>query len=308
MKRLLRLAFLGSPQFSVPSLKKLLEESHEIVCVYTQPPRPAGRKLQIRKQPVYSYAESKGLNIRTPENFSGVDDQKAFMDLDLDIAVVVAYGSILPEKILTAPRLGCINLHASYLPRWRGAAPIQHAIMSGDKETGISIIILDKGVDTGPILNRIRIPILKNMTFNKLHDLLSIKGAEILSSSINLYSQGKLDPFLQENEGVIYAPKISSKDRLLNFNRPAEELERQVRALNPIPSSNCLIKNELVKVFEVQIIEKSGPPGTLLNDEFVVACKKNALRILKLQRPGKKIIQADEALKSWKINIGDKLN
>ncbi len=308
MKRLLRLAFLGSPQFSVPSLKKLLEESHEIVCVYTQPPRPAGRKLQIRKQPVYSYAESKGLNIRTPENFSGVDDQKAFMDLDLDIAVVVAYGSILPEKILTAPRLGCINLHASYLPRWRGAAPIQHAIMSGDKETGISIIILDKGVDTGPILNRIRIPILKNMTFNKLHDLLSIKGAEILSSSINLYSQGKLDPFLQENEGVIYAPKISSKDRLLNFNRPAEELERQVRALNPIPSSNCLIKNELVKVFEVQIIEKSGPPGTLLNDEFVVACKKNALRILKLQRPGKKIIQADEALKGWKINIGDKLN
>tara|TARA_B100000029_G_scaffold294916_1_gene288222 strand:+ start:947 stop:1873 length:927 start_codon:yes stop_codon:yes gene_type:complete len=308
LKRLLRLAFLGSPQFSVPSLKKLLEESHEIVCVYTQPPRPAGRKLQIRKQPVYSYAESKGLNIRTPENFSGVDDQKAFMDLDLDIAVVVAYGSILPEKILTAPRLGCINLHASYLPRWRGAAPIQHAIMSGDKETGISIIILDKGVDTGPILNRIRIPILKNMTFNKLHDLLSIKGAEILSSSINLYSQGKLDPFLQENEGVIYAPKISSKDRLLNFNRPAEELERQVRALNPIPSSNCLIKNELVKVFEVQIIEKSGPPGTLLNDEFVVACKKNALRILKLQRPGKKIIQADEALKGWKINIGDKLN
>lgn len=308
MKNLLRIAFLGSPQFSLPSLKKLICHSYDVVCVYTQPPRPAGRKLQLRKQPVYSYAEAQGLKIRTPVNFSNPDDQKAFIELDLDIAIVVAYGSILPKSILSVPRLGCINLHASCLPRWRGAAPIQHTIMSGDKESGVSIMLLDEGMDTGPILKRVSVPISEKVTYNELHDLLSNKGADILASAINLYSEGNLKPFLQEEKGVCYAPKISSKDRLLDFRQSAEELDRRIRALNPIPSSNCFIKKELVKVFEAEIVKRIGKPGTLLDDEFLVACGKDALRLLKIQRPGKKITQAREALRGWKIRIGDKLS
>ncbi len=289
----MRVVFMGTPDFSVPVLDAL-HRDHEVVAVYCQPPRPAGRGKKDRPSPVQTRAEALGLPVRHPLNFKSDAERAAFAALNADIAVVVAYGLILPQAVLDAPRHGCLNIHASLLPRWRGAAPIHRAIMAGDAETGVCIMQMEAGLDTGPVLLREATPIGATETTGQLHDRLSAMGARLILAALDRIET--LTPQPQPETGVTYAQKIDKAEARVDWTRPAPELVRQINGLSPFPGAWCEINGERVKLLRAALAEGHGAPGQVLGG-FTIASGSGALDILNAQREGKKPMPASEVLK-----------
>ena len=307
----LRLAFMGTPDFAVPSLAVLLDAGHQIARVYTQPPRPAGRGKQDRPSPVHDFAAANGLAVETPETLKG--DAVAFGEVDL--VVVVAYGLILPRPVLEAPRLGCINVHASVLPRWRGAAPIQRAILAGDATTGITIMEMAEGLDTGPILLTAPMPIGPETTAGDLHHSLAELGAKLLVEVVAGLEAGRLTAKPQPDAGAIYAEKITPADARIDWSRPAAEIERQVRAMAPVPGAWFEAGGVRVKLLRAEVVATEvvagevavgeGAAGAVLDDELLVACGVGALRLARLQRAGAKALDATDYLRGHPTGKGE---
>ena len=306
----LRIIFMGSPDFSVPVLSALIDAGHEIVCVYAQPPRPAGRGQKEHPCPVHAAALERGLEVRTPTSFKDPETITRFQALDADVAVVVAYGLILPETILKATRLGCVNIHASLLPRWRGAAPIHRAILAGDETSGVCIMQMDAGLDTGPVLMREEIPISGNTTATDLHDRLAKLGAKLIIPALEGLANGSLVAQPQPDRGVTYANKLEKSEGALDWTRSAEELERKIRAFNPWPGTWFEYEGEKIKVltaiFETPPVGNQ-PPGTVLDTNLLIACGSGALRPTQLQRPGKQKLKAKEFLRGFPLDKGARL-
>jgi methionyl-tRNA formyltransferase len=294
----MRLAFLGSPDFAVPALSALHAAGHEIAAVYCQPPRPAGRGHRETKCPVQRAAEALGLPVRTPARLRhAAEEHAAFAALGLDAAVVAAYGLILPKPMLEAPRRGCLNIHASLLPRWRGASPIQAAILAGDDRTGISIMRMEEGLDTGPVLLAEAIPISPRETAASLHDRLAELGARLI-----LRALAEDPPAVpQPAEGATYAPKLRKAEGVLDWRQPAVVLDRKVRALNPWPGTFFTLRGETIRVLEAEPTAGAGPPGTVLDPAPVIACGEGALRLRRLQRPGRAALPAEEVLRGFPL-------
>ncbi len=286
----MRLIFMGTPEFSVTALARLAEH-HDIVAVYSQPPRPAGRGQQLRPSPVATFAMSHNIPVHTPKSFKQPETQATFRMHSADAAVVAAYGLILPQAILDAPRLGCLNIHASLLPRWRGAAPIQRAIMAGDKKSGVTIMQMDAGLDTGAMLMTRETPINDATTAQMLHDALAVIGASLIVESIDALEAGRLLPVPQPEQGVTYAAKIDKAEAHIDFARPAREVLRHIHGLSPFPGAWFAPKgergSERIKVLTAELSEGSGDPGTALDDRLTVACQGGAVRLLTVQRAGK---------------------
>ncbi len=307
----MKIAFLGTSAFAVPALKALAEAGHDVVAVYTRAPRPAGRGQQERRTPVHEAAVSLGLPVRTPRNLRSDEDAQAFKALDLDSAVVVSYGHILPKPFLDAPVLGCINIHGSLLPRWRGAAPIHRAILAGDGETGVTIMRMDEGLDTGPMLLAERTPISSADTAETVHDRLADLGARLIVSTLDGLMRNTIEPVPQPQEGVTYAHKLGKEEGALDWRRPAAELERKVRAFHPWPGTWFEAPSasgvERIKVLAAGLALAGGAPGTLIvgRDGFpVVACGLGGLKLLQLQRPGKSAQPADAFLRGFALGAG----
>lgn len=289
----LRVVFMGTPDFSVPALEAV-HRAHEIVCVYTQPPRPAGRGKQPRLTPVHARADALGLPVRHPISLKGAEAQAEFAALQPDVAVVVAYGLILPQPVLDAPRYGCLNIHASLLPRWRGAAPIQRAIMAGDAETGVCIMQMEAGLDTGPVLMRAATPITQCDTAQHLHDRLSRMGAELIAEA--LATLPELTPEVQSDQGVSYAAKIDKSEARVDWSRPALEVARRIRGLSPFPGAWCEAPFGRLKLLDAQVVEGQGAPGQVL-EGLTIACGEGAVAVKKVQREGKRALTADDYLR-----------
>ena len=300
----MRLAFFGTPDFSVPALQALVAAGHDIACVYTQPPRGAGRGEKERRSAVHEAAEQLGLSVRTPHTLKDGDAQTDFAALGLDGAVVVAYGLILPKPILDAPRLGCLNIHASLLPRWRGAAPIQRAILAGDRETGVTIMAMDEGLDTGPELLRKAVPIGASTTAEMLHDRLSALGAELIVEALEGLGAGTIAPIPQTDEGTTYAAKLTREEGRIDWSRPAVELERQIRAFSPWPGAWFKHGDDRLKVLAADIAIGSGVPGTVLDGHLTVVCGAGALRLSLVQREGRAPIAAEALLRGYSVAPG----
>ena len=310
----LRIAFMGSPDFAVPVLAALAAAGHEIVCVYSQPPRPAGRGKKLRPTPVHQWADANGIEVRTPRSLKKAPEQEAFAALDLDAAVVVAYGLILPQEILDAPRLGCMNMHASLLPRWRGAAPIHRAIIAGDQVTGVQAMIMEAGLDTGPVLATKETEILLTDTTGSVHDRLAALGADLAVTALAGLADGTLGPVAQVEDGATYAHKITAEDQRIDWTRPAAEVDCQIRGLSPFPSAwfyyTPVGETEplRMKALMSRLEDGSGDatPGTLLDDELLVQCGDGrAVRLLKAQKPGSKAMQASDLLRGLPISAGE---
>lgn len=303
----LRLAFMGTPDFSVPALQTLIDAGHNVVAVYTQPPRPKGRGHQVVKSPVHQAAEAAGIPVFTPLKLRDPVDQAAFAALNLDLAVVAAYGLILPPPILEAPVGGCINIHASLLPRWRGAAPIQRAILAGDTESGVCLMRMEAGLDTGPVYSRAEVPITAETTAVNLHDALSAAGAALLGRDVVAIANGRMAAVPQPEEGVTYAAKLTREDSVLDWQQDAAQLDRQVRALTPWPGTVFTLQGEPIKVLEVRPVEGQGTPGTVLDNTFTVACGTGALQLLRVQRPGRAAVTGAEAQRGLQLAVGASL-
>lgn len=308
----LRIAFMGSPDFAVPALDALCSAGHDIVAVYAQPPRPAGRGQKSRPCPVHADAASRGMAVRTPTSFKDPDVQAAFAELHLDAAVVVAYGLILPAPALSAPRLGCINIHASLLPRWRGAAPIQRAILAGDEQTGISIMRMDEGLDTGPLLASHAVSIGANTTASGLHDALAALGADMIGPALADLDAGRGVEMPQPAHGETYAPKLTRDEGRIDWTTSAEAIERQVRALNPWPGVWFNHHGERIKVLALADWSLDGPvdtvPGTVIDDVFTVACGRGVVRPRLVQRAGKAAQDATAFLRGYVLEPGERLD
>ena len=300
----LRLAFMGAPDFAVPTLNALIASPHTIAAVYTQPPRPAGRGQKERKTPVHLAAEEAGLTVRTPASLGSETEISLFQSLDLDAAVVVAYGLILKKAILEAPRLGCLNIHPSLLPRWRGAAPIQRAIMAGDAETGVAIMKMDEGLDTGAVLLKERVPIAPRMNAGDLHDLLARRGAVLMLKALAGLADGSLKPTPQAGSGVTYAAKITHDDQRIDWKQDAKAVLCRVRALAPMPGAWFDLGGVRVKLWDAEVTEGKGRPGEVIDDGLTVACGSEALRLITLQREGKRTMSADEFLRGNPVPEG----
>ncbi|WP_172330759.1 methionyl-tRNA formyltransferase [Mangrovicoccus sp. HB161399] len=294
----MRVIFMGTPDFSVPALDALVAAGHEIACVYTQPPRPAGRGKKDRPTPVHARAEALGLPVRHPARLKAPEDQAAFAALKADVAVVVAYGLILPQPVLDAPEHGCLNIHASLLPRWRGAAPIHRAIMAGDAESGICIMQMEAGLDTGPVLLREATPIGAEETTDQLHDRLSAMGARLIAEALDRL--GSLVPQPQPEDGVTYASKIDKAEARIDWARPAEEVDRLIRGLSPFPGAWCEAAGERIKLLASRTVPGSGAPGEVLGG-LRIACGRGAVEIALAQRPGKRPMEAEELLRGWQL-------
>ena len=304
----MRIIFMGTPDFSVPTLDALLKAGHEIVAVYCQPPRRAGRGKKERLTPVHAFAQEHGLEVRTPVSLHKLEPRKAFEALEADVAVVVAYGLLLGPKVLGAPRHGCLNLHGSLLPRWRGAAPIQRAIMAGDRETGIEIMQMEKGLDTGPVCMSARTTISPDLTAGELHDDLMIRGADLMVQALERLQKGELTCTPQPKEGVIYAHKIEKAETRIDWHRPAFELHNHIRGLSPFPGAWFELESkgkcERIKVLRCELSKGSGAPGELLDDRLLVGCGEGVIRLLQLQRAGKRPMKADELLRGFSLPKG----
>lgn len=301
----MRVIFMGTPDFSVPVLDALVAAGHEIACVYCQPPRPAGRGRKDRPTPVHQRAEALGLPVRHPVSLKSPEEQQAFAALNADVAVVVAYGLILPQAVLDAPQHGCLNIHASLLPRWRGAAPIHRAIMAGDAETGVCIMQMEAGLDTGPVLLREAIPIEPTETTGQLHDRLSALGARLVTRALAELDQ--LRPVPQPEDGVSYAAKIDKAEAAVDWTRPAEEVSRQIRGLSPFPGAWTTRDGDRIKLLGAEPADGQGAPGTTLDDAFTVACGTGALRITRAQRAGKGVQDAATFLNGVPLPAGTQL-
>jgi methionyl-tRNA formyltransferase len=303
----LRLIFMGTPEFSVPTLRALAEAGHKIAAVYTQPPRPAGRRgLELTPSPVQREAERLGVEVRTPVSLKGEAEQQAFRGLSADAAVVVAYGLLLPVAILEGTRLGAWNGHASLLPRWRGAAPIQRAIMAGDSETGMMVMKMDAGLDTGPVAVTERVSIDGNMTGGELHDRLKEVGARLMVEAMARLEAGTLTLTPQRADGVTYAKKIDKAETRIDWRRPAREVHDHIRALSPAPGAWCEAviagKPERLKLLRSTMAAGSGEPGTPLDDALTVACGEGAVRLIEVQRAGGRSASADDFLRGSRID------
>jgi methionyl-tRNA formyltransferase len=304
----LRLAFMGTPDFAVPSLHGLIRAGHDVAAVYCQPPRPAGRGHRPVPSPAQRVAQAHAIAVRTPARLDA--EAAAFAALALDVAVVVAYGLILPKAVLAAPRLGCLNIHASLLPRWRGAAPIQRAILAGDAETGITIMQMDEGLDTGPMLLQEVVPIGPRTTAQQLHDTLAALGARFVLDALDGVAQGSLAAKPQPQAGATYAKKLRREEGALDWRQPAAQLERAVRAFDPWPGAWLEQRGERIKVLaaELAVSPDSAAPGTVLDDRLAVQCGAGALRPLSLQRPGRAAQDVDAFLRGFAIAAGTVLS
>ena len=306
----MRIVFMGTPDFSVPSLSKIHNSAHEVVAVYSQPPRRAGRGMGERKSPVHAFAHEAGIPVFTPKSLRSVADQQTFTSHGVDVAIVIAYGLILPKPILEAPRWGCFNLHASKLPRWRGAAPIQRAIMAGDKETAIMVMHMDEGLDTGPVCLAEAMAIAPEMTAGELHDALSIKGADLVLRAIEAIEGQTITETPQTDEGVTYAAKIEKNESKIDFSRDARDVHDHIRGLSPFPGAWFEVKrngkSERIKVLRSKIINGHGPAGEVLPMEPapVVSCAKGAIHLERVQRAGKRPASGEEFLRGFKMETG----
>ncbi len=289
---------MGSPDFSVPALDALNAARHEIVCVYCQPPRPAGRGQRDRRTPVHIRAAELGLPVRHPKCLRSSKDLTDIAELDTDIAVVAAYGLILPPKVLIAPKQGCINIHASLLPRWRGAAPIHRAVMAGDAETGISIMRMEEGLDTGPVLLRATTPIQESDTTGDLHDRLSEMGAALITEALGRLDE--LTPEPQESLGATYAKKIDKAETRIDWGQPARSVDCQIRGLSPIPGAWTTMNGERIRLLSSHVAHGQGRAGQVLDRNLTIACGTDSVRITRLQRPGRKPMGTAEAMIGWK--------
>jgi methionyl-tRNA formyltransferase len=298
----MRIVFMGTPDFSVPVLDALVEAGHEIACVYCQPPRPAGRGKKERPSPVQARAEALGLPVRHPASLKPAEEKEAFAALDADAGVVVAYGLILPQAVLDAPRLGCLNIHASLLPRWRGAAPIQRAVMAGDAETGVCIMQMEAGLDTGPVLLRKAIPIGAEETAGELHDRLSALGAEAIVEALDRIED--LTPQPQPDEGVTYAEKIDKAEARVDWTRPADEIARTIRGLSPFPGAWTTVGGKRLKLLGARAVEGSGAPGKVLSG-LTVAAGDGAVELTRVQPEGRPPMAAEDYLRGARLVPGD---
>jgi methionyl-tRNA formyltransferase len=311
----LRLAFMGAPEFAVPSLTEIVAAGHEVAAVYTQPPRPAGRGQTERRTPVHEQALALGLPVRTPASFKSADEQSGFAALGLDLGVVVAYGHILPQIILDAPRLGCVNVHASLLPRWRGAAPIQRAVMAGDELTGVQVMRMALGLDEGPILLSESARIFPFDTAGSLHDRLASIGAQLLVRALAALEAGRLEAVPQSTEGVLYARKIDKAEARIDWSKSAAEIDRRIRGLSPAPGAWFELPGEprpvRVKALESSLRDDIDPkraaPGTVLDDALLVAAGQGAVRLTQVQREGRRVQLASEFLKGSPVSVGARL-
>ncbi|MEZ5691286.1 MAG: methionyl-tRNA formyltransferase [Rickettsiales bacterium] len=305
----MKIIFMGTPLFALPALRALYESEHEVVAVYTQPPRPAGRGQKEQKSPVHQFADDNNIAVYTPVSLKTEEAQKEFASHKADVAVVAAYGLLLPEEILQACPSGCINIHPSLLPRWRGAAPIQRTIMAGDIITGICIMQMDVGLDTGDILLKEDNIKISNHNAGELHDLLAEKSAALLLNALRQLDT--LKPMKQAEEGVIYAKKITKEERAINWASKAQEIYNQIRGLSPQPAAYFTYNGENIKIFSANLVETSDnnqfPVGSTVDDELTIACEDGLLKIEEVQRPNKKRMHASEMLKSFPINKGVRL-
>lgn len=292
----MRVVFMGTPEFSVPALRAIAAR-HQVVCAYSQPPRAAGRGQKPRPSPVQAAAEALGIPVRTPLRLKDAEAQAEFAALGADVAVVVAYGLILPQPVLDAPRLGCLNIHASLLPRWRGAAPIHRAVMAGDAETGVAIMQMEAGLDTGPVLAEARTAIGAEDTTADLHDRLAAMGAALI---VDVLDRLPLPAVPQPAEGVTYAAKIDKAEARVDWARPAAEVDRLIRGLSPFPGAWCLAAGERLKLLRSRVVAESGAPGEVL-DGLTVACGEGAVEITEVQREGRRAVPAAEALRGMAL-------
>jgi methionyl-tRNA formyltransferase len=304
----LRVVFMGTPDFSVPTLAEIVGHGHEVAAVYSRAPAPAGRGMELRKSPVHVAAERFGIDVRTPKNFRDPADVEALAALAPDLIVVVAYGVILPQSVLDIPPFGCVNVHASVLPRWRGAAPIQRAIMAGDAETGVAIMKMEAGLDTGPVGLIEKIAITPNMNAGELHDRLARVGADALGRALAALSRGTLAFTPQPEEGVTYAKKITNDDARIDWAQSAQAVHDHVRGLSPFPGAFCVIEGakgaERMKVLRTERADGQGMPGTALDDRLLIACGDGAVRLLEVQRAGSKPMKADDLLRGFAVAKG----
>ena len=300
----MRIAFMGTPEFAVPTLEALIGGGHEVAAVYSQPPRPAGRGKALRPSPVQQAAEAAGIEVRTPLSLKDEAVQSDFAALRLDVAVVAAYGLILPRPILDSPRRGCLNVHASLLPRWRGAAPIQRAILAGDRMTGVTIMRMEEGLDTGPMLAAMGTPIDRK-TAGELGAELAALGARYMVKVLERYLS--IQPQPQADQRATYAPKIGKEEARLDFTRPAIEVERQVRAFNPAPGAWFEANGERIKLLAADPVDVEGPAGTVLDPHLTIACGEGALRPVLVQRSGRAPMAAAELLRGFALPAGSRV-
>jgi methionyl-tRNA formyltransferase len=312
----LRLAFMGTPDFAVPTLAELIAQGHDIAAVYSQPPRPKGRGMALEPGPVHKFAAGAGLQVRTPLSLKGEAEQAEFAALNIDAAIVVAYGLLLPKPILDAPALGCFNLHGSLLPRWRGAAPIQRAVMAGDVETGVMVMQMEEGLDTGPVLMAERVPVGRK-TSGELATELSRLGADLMVRALGALERGAIMPVTQSEDGVTYAKKISKDEARIDWTKSAAEIDCLVRGISPFPGAWTEVNGERLKILYAEPASGSGTPGTALDDALTIACGHvsnaafgggGALRLRKVQRAGGKAMDAADLLKGFAVPRGTQLS
>ncbi|MEE8252728.1 MAG: methionyl-tRNA formyltransferase [Hyphomicrobium sp.] len=306
-----RIVFMGTPEFSVPTLAEIMGAGHDVVVAYCQPPRPAGRGMAERKSPVHLFAQSAGIPVLTPKSLKDQAEQQVFASHQADVAVIVAYGLLLPGPVLTSPRDGCLNLHPSALPRWRGAAPIQRAVMSGDEQTAVMIMRMDEGLDTGPICLAEAVAIGLNVTVGDLQDVLARRGADLMVRALAALERGSLDCTAQPKSGITYAAKISKAESRIDFAKPARDVHNLIRGISPFPGAWFEISqggiNERIKVLRSALAEGAGPPGEVLDDSLTVACGDDAVRLVELQRAGKKPMRTEEFLRGFSLDRGTRL-
>ncbi|WP_428686576.1 methionyl-tRNA formyltransferase [Roseibium sp.] len=310
----LRVVFMGTPDFSVPTLMEIVGQGHDVVACYSQPPRPAGRGMDLKKSPVHEAAESFGIPVFTPKSLKDPEEQAAFAELNADVAVVVAYGLLLPKAVLEAPQYGCLNLHASQLPRWRGAAPINRAIMAGDTETAVQVMRMEEGLDTGPVCMSETVAISENMTAGELHDQLSGLGGDLMVRALAALSRGALGEQPQAEEGVTYAAKLSKQETRIDWSGSAAEVHNHIRGLSPFPGAWCEMelggKRERVKILRSSLAAGEGAAGTVLEtgSSPVIACGSGAVRLDQVQRAGKKPMSGADFLRGASLSDGTVLD
>jgi len=302
----LRLAYMGTPEFAVPALAELIAQGHDVAAVYSQPARPKGRGLTEEPSPVAKLAAAHGLTLRTPASLKTAEAQAEFAALDLDAAVVAAYGLILPKAILGAPRLGCFNLHGSLLPRWRGAAPIQRAVMAGDEETGVMVMRMEEGLDTGPVLMAERVRIARK-TAGELTGELARLGADLMVRALSALERGSVAAAPQPNEGVTYAKKILKEEARIDWTKSAAEVDCLIRGLSPAPGAWSEANGERLKILYAEPVAGSGAPGEMLDDNLTIACGSGALRLIRLQRAGRGAMDARDFLRGFALPRGARL-
>jgi methionyl-tRNA formyltransferase len=308
----MRIIFMGTPDFAVPALGAVLAAGHEVLGVYTQPPRAAGRGLAPRKSPVQLFAESKGLPVHTPTSLRSTEEQARFKALNANAGVVVAYGQILPKAIIDAPHYGFFNIHASLLPRWRGAAPIQRALLAGDAETGVAVMRIEEKLDTGAVCLMERTAIGPDETAGELHNRLSELGAELMVRVLSDLGKGSLACWPQHDEGVTYAAKVEPGETRIDWSRPAREVQNQIRGLSPLPGAWFEVdlngKCERVRALRSTLAQGEGKPGTVLDDQLTIACGKGSVRLLQVQRAGKRPMPVAEFRRGAELPVGSLLH